>query len=113
MPQAQTWFRLSRKLAEGGMGAVYLGEHVKTGQTVAVKLLKPEPKTQELEVEWLLAEVQATARLHHTNVIGILDHGTLPQPHDGFAAGSPYFAMEFVEGGSVAEHPPQDGLELA
>jgi len=112
MKKTQTWFELDQKLAEGGMGAVYLAKHVQSGKKVAVKLIKPDQGDGVERADWLLAEVQATARLHHQNVIGILDYGVLSDALDGFEAGSPFFAMELLDGGSISENSPTSWREL-
>jgi tRNA A-37 threonylcarbamoyl transferase component Bud32 len=83
---------LSRRLASGGMGDVYLGER-RVGEAkrrVAVKVLK-----RGLDTDALLArfrrEQETLAALHHEGVVAFLDAGALPD-------GRPYLVMEHVDG---------------
>lgn len=74
------------KLAEGGMGLVYLGYDDSLHRRVALKVLR-RGKTVS---EWLLREGQALGRLSHPNVVSVHEVGE----HEGRA----FLAMEFIEG---------------
>src|SRR4051812_7080042 len=70
-------YRIVRAVARGGMGAVYLAER-SDGQfdkTVAIKILKPGSKAQEIVRRFRL-ERQILARLDHPNIAQLLDAGT-------------------------------------
>ena len=100
-------YRIVRRIGGGGMGDVYLGEHVHMGRSAAVKVLLPELSTQEQAVARFFDEARATARLRHPGIIEVLDCGL----HSGAA----YIVMEYLVGetlgdylartGSLVEHP--------
>jgi serine/threonine protein kinase len=90
-------FRLVRKLGAGGMGAVFLAEQIQVGnRPVALKILLR--KLLE-DPEFLLRfqnEAASTGRIHHPNVVTIYESG---QTDDG----TPYIAMEYLEGETLRE----------
>ncbi len=90
-------FRLIRKLGQGGMGAVFLAEQIAVGnRPVALKVLSRKLLD---DPEFLLrfqSEAASTGRIHHANVVTIYESG---QADDG----TPYIAMEFLEGESLRQ----------
>jgi eukaryotic-like serine/threonine-protein kinase len=84
-------YRLKRFLGQGGMGDVYLGEHVLLKQPFAVKLLRPERIADERVLKRFEAEVHAMAKLQHWNTVEIYDYGHAPD-------GSFYYVMEYLPG---------------
>jgi serine/threonine-protein kinase len=100
-------YRLVRLLGEGGMGAVYLGRHLKLGRDVAVKLLHAELAGNEEVVTRFYREAQTAAAIRHRNIIDVLDVGTA-------AWGDPYLVMEYLEGENLADLLARSGpLDLA
>jgi tRNA A-37 threonylcarbamoyl transferase component Bud32 len=95
-------YRLKRFLGAGGMGDVYLAEHVLLKQPFAVKLLRPERILDERVQRRFEAEVQAMARLQHWNTVEIYDYGHA-------ADGSFYYVMEYLPGLSLEQMVKQDG----
>jgi tRNA A-37 threonylcarbamoyl transferase component Bud32 len=87
-------YRLTRKLAEGGMGAVYLAEHVEIGGKLAVKLLRSELAESALFLRRFRREARATAALRHRNIVKLFDAGLAPW-------GEPYMVMEYLQGESL------------
>jgi serine/threonine-protein kinase len=84
-------YRLDARLGRGGMGTVYRATRLMIGDTVAVKILKPETTADPKAIERFRREAQAAARLKHPNVVVIHDFGV--------AAGDVvYLAMELGEG---------------
>ncbi len=81
------------------MGAVFLAEQIQVGnRPVALKILLRKLLD---DPEFLLRfqnEAASTARIHHPNVVTIYDSG---QTDDG----TPYIAMEYLEGGADAPRP--------
>lgn len=95
LPREIGEFRILAALGEGGMGAVYLAEQPSLGRRVALKLIRPEQLYFSGARERFQREVAAVARLSHPGVVAI--HSV------GEARGIPYFAMEAIEGASLAE----------
>jgi len=89
-------YRIVRELGQGGMGSVYLGAHVETGQEFAVKVLAPElGKDKEFLVRFR-REVQLLSKLDHPNIVRLFEAGTEDNLH--------YYVMEFVTGESLEEY---------
>jgi serine/threonine protein kinase/HEAT repeat protein len=89
-------YRIRRKLAEGGMGVVYEGEHVKIGRLGAIKVLKPEFCRADDVVERFYQEARAVNAIHHENIVDIYDFG-----RDAF--GRVFFVMEYLEGEPLSQ----------
>jgi tRNA A-37 threonylcarbamoyl transferase component Bud32 len=89
-------YHLLRELAHGGMGVVYLAHDPTLGRQVALKMIRSGALARFEEVERFQREARAAAQLHHPNVVPIHEVGE----HDG----RHYFTMEYVDGGSLAEH---------
>jgi serine/threonine protein kinase/tellurite resistance protein len=88
-------YRILGALGIGGMGAVYLAEHVILGKRVAIKVLKPDLGNDSTLVERFFREARATAAIQHENIVDILDFGQ--------SAHHAYFAMEALEGCELAD----------
>jgi serine/threonine-protein kinase len=99
-------YRAVRLLGHGGMGAVYLGVRADGAfeQEVALKLLHLDMETAEMRGRFL-AERQLLARLSHPNIARLLDGGVTEE-------GRPFFAMEYVEGISIAAYCQRNGLAV-
>jgi serine/threonine-protein kinase len=86
-------YELLAKLGEGGMSRVYKAKHLKTGQTVAVKILRSTLSRSRKLVEDFYREARAVAALNHPN---------LPRVYDvGEDEGRHYIAMEFITGATL------------
>ena len=95
-------YRLKRHLGSGGMGEVYLAEHVLLKQPFAVKLLSPDRITDPKVLQRFEREVQAMARLEHWNTVEIYDYG-----HG--VDGSFYYVMEYLPGLTLEQLVTQFG----
>ncbi|MBL9106887.1 MAG: serine/threonine protein kinase [Myxococcales bacterium] len=89
-------YRLIKRLGEGGMGTVYLAEHVTIKKRCAIKLLNPEYAHKEDLVERFLQEARAASMIAHENVVEITDFGAAPN-------GSVFFVMEMLTGEDLGE----------
>ncbi len=88
-------YLLLELLGEGGSGKVYLGRHVQLGKRVAVKVLHRSLVHDERSVERFRKEAQSVANLDNPHIIQVFDYGQAPD-------GSPYIAMELLQGESFA-----------
>ncbi|MCA8960827.1 MAG: protein kinase, partial [Planctomycetes bacterium] len=88
-------FRILRRLAAGGMSAVYLAEQRSLGRVVALKILPPAFAPSGSTGERFRREAQIVARLRHPNIVGIHAYG---EEH-----GTSYLALDYVEGETLAE----------
>ncbi len=84
-------YHVMKKLGEGGMGQVYLAEHVKMGRRSAIKVMNPSMVHDPDAVARFNREASNASRITHPNVCAIYDFGETP---DGLI----YLAMEFIEG---------------
>ncbi len=82
-------------LGHGGMGIVYRALDTRLHRTVALKMLLAGAYVRPGERERFLREAEAAAGLRHPNIVQVYDIGE----HDG----RPYFTMELLEGGSLAQ----------
>jgi len=83
-------FRISRKLGEGGMGAVYLAEDSLAGRTVAIKVLPSKFSSNPEFIARFRREARSTGKLSHPNIVTAYSFG-----EDG---GHHYFVMEYMAG---------------
>jgi serine/threonine-protein kinase len=94
-------YRVIQRLGEGGMGVVYLAEREDVGQRAAVKVLRDLWLSPESRVRFA-GEQRTLARLNHPSIAKLYDADTL-------ADGTPWFAMEYVEGISLTQYCWQHG----
>ena len=95
-PPAVPGYQILGELDRGGMGVVYQARQVALQRTVALKMVQNGAHAGPRELARFRAEAAVIARLQHPNIVQIYDVGE--------AAGRPYFALEFVAGGSLAQH---------
>ncbi len=95
-------YHIEKKLGEGGMGAVYLGQHVKMGRKSAIKVMTQSMAHDPDAIARFNREATNAARINHPNVCAIYDFGETP---DGLI----YLAMEFIEGESLSDLLEREG----
>jgi hypothetical protein len=89
-------YRIESVLGEGGMGAVYLAEHVLMRKRLAVKVLHPEMTRMPEMVARFEREAMAAAHIEHPNVAAATDFGKIED-------GSFFLVLEYVEGTSLRD----------
>jgi serine/threonine-protein kinase len=87
---------VTRKLGEGGMGAVYVAEHPKLGRHVAIKVLLPDLSQRQDVVARFFQEARAASEIKNEHIIDVLDFGQLPD-------GPFYLVMELVDGAQLKD----------
>ncbi|MGB8645469.1 MAG: protein kinase [Anaerolineae bacterium] len=93
----QNRYRVMRQLGSGGMGAVYLAEHLGLGgKAVALKENAGGDPNQ------FQTEANILARLNHTNLVRVIDHFLEPN-------GSQYLVMDYVDGQNLETIVKQSG----
>jgi serine/threonine protein kinase len=88
-------YRLVGILGEGGMGTVYIAEHLVLKRRVAIKTLKLIPGKQHYRARFL-REARSASSLNHPNVAAVYDYGETE-------GGVPYLVMELVEGQTLQD----------
>ena len=89
-------YRLSRLLGSGGMGEVYVGEHLLLKRPCAVKVIKPQQANDPRMLERFEREVRSTAKLTHWNTVAIYDYGRAED-------GTFFYVMEYLPGLNLSQ----------
>lgn len=88
-------YRIVSRIGEGGMGQVYLAEHVRMKRKSAIKIMRPSLVGEVDALQRFTREAEHASQLSHPNIAAIFDFGET-------ADGVVYLAMEFVDGESLA-----------
>lgn len=105
-------FELVERIGRGGMGRVWRGRHVRQGLPVAVKVLAEERARADASANsTFYHEARTAARLVHPSIVMLIDYGEIDERAERdsggeLVAGSPYFAMELVGGGTLSDYGP-------
>jgi len=84
-------YRLLRPLGEGGMGVVWLAEHVRLGRPLAVKLLRADLADNPRTLQRFHQEAVAASRIGNPHIVEVIDLGSAPN-------NAPFIVMELLEG---------------
>ncbi|MBL90614.1 MAG: hypothetical protein CMH56_02220 [Myxococcales bacterium] len=95
-------YKLQTKLGEGGMGEVFLAEHMKLGRKVAIKVLRYEFTHNQNAVDRFFNEARAVNQIAHRHIVQITDFFEQP-------GGQNYYVMEYLEGRSLQDILVENG----
>jgi eukaryotic-like serine/threonine-protein kinase len=95
-------YKILDLLGVGGMGAVYIAEHLTLRKQVALKVILAEFAGNEEIAQRFTREAMATAQIDHPNVASALDYGTLPD-------GGAYLITQLVRGHSLTHERANTG----
>ncbi len=104
-------YQIVSELGRGGMGVVYQARQARPSRLVALKMVLHGSHASAGDLVRFLAEGEAVAQLQHPNVVQIYEIGQ----HNGL----PFFSLEYVEGGTLADRlragplPPREAARLA
>ena len=93
-------YRITQKIGEGGMGAVFKADQPSVPRAVVIKVLSSSFAEYADAGERFQRELKMIARLEHPHILPVYDYGEL--------AGRPYIVMRYMTGGSL-----QDRLQAA
>jgi serine/threonine protein kinase len=88
-------YDLLERIGRGGMGVVFRARQISLCREVAVKFIIGDLSENSQAVERLLAEARAAARLHHPNIVPVLEVGSMEGMH--------FFSMPLMRGQTLAQ----------
>jgi len=104
-------YEIVAELGRGAMGVVYEARQTKLNRLVALKMVLHGSHASSADLARFLAEAEAVAQLQHPHIVQIYEIG--------HHAGLPFFCLEHVEGGTLAQRlqggplPPREAARLA
>lgn len=87
-------YSIERHVADGGMGRVYCGRHLRLGHQVAIKVLSAEHSASSESRQRFEREARIAAQLSHPHIVKVYDFDALPD-------GNYFLAMEWLEGQNI------------
>jgi serine/threonine protein kinase len=89
-------YKVLRRIGEGGMGVVYVAEHVEIEKKVALKVLRDDYSKRPEVVDRFRQEARSASKIGHPHIVDVTDFGQLED-------GGVYFVMEFLSGCGLNE----------
>ncbi|UQA61025.1 serine/threonine protein kinase [Polyangium aurulentum] len=86
-------YRVVKQLGEGGVGAVFVVQHIHTDERLALKVLQDETMHDPTTIERFRAEARAPARIDSDHIVRVTDADVAPE-----LGGAPYLVMELLKG---------------
>jgi tRNA A-37 threonylcarbamoyl transferase component Bud32 len=106
-------YKIIKTVGEGGMGTVYLAEHMLIKRKVAIKILRPELATDATVVERFMNEARAAGAIGHPHIVESTDMGFTRDE-------VPFIVFEYLEGTLLTDEiyrvrgmPPRRALRIA
>src|SRR5215471_8164451 len=90
-------FEIDRRIASGGMGEIYRGHAIETGDPVAIKVMRTDLADNETALALFRKEASALHHIHHEAIVRYYIFSNDP------GIGRHYLAMEFVDGQPLSE----------
>jgi tRNA A-37 threonylcarbamoyl transferase component Bud32 len=97
-------YRITDRLGQGGMGAVFRARHELIGKPAAIKVLRPELSRSSEIVDRLFKEARAASAIHHPGIVEVFDFGY-------HADGRAYLVMELLDGEPLAARLARTGCD--
>jgi len=94
-------YRLLGAIGSGGMGVVYVAEHMLLGRRAAIKFLHPHVSREPDMVERFFNEARAASAVKHAGIVEVYDFG--------YQGGLAYLVMEYLDGESLLSHLRVEG----
>lgn len=98
-------YRIERPLGVGGMGEVYLAEHIKLEKKVAIKFLPPYLQTDAVAKRRLLGEARAAAKLEHPGICAVYEVND--------ETDQSFIVMQYIDGETLADRIKSRPIKLA
>src|SRR5690349_7479962 len=95
-------YQILSMIGEGGMGRVYVAEHVRMGRKSAVKVINPALATTADAISRFNREAANACKINHPNVAQVYDFGEM-------ADGTLYLAMEYIDGETLDSIVAREG----
>jgi tRNA A-37 threonylcarbamoyl transferase component Bud32 len=106
-------YKIIKTVGEGGMGTVYLAEHMLIQRRVAIKILRPELAMDATVVERFMKEARAAGAIGHPHIVESTDMGFTRDE-------VPFIVFEYLEGSLLSDEiyrvrgmPPRRALRIA
>jgi len=97
-------YRVVSELGKGGMGVVYLAEHVQLGRPAALKMLLPQLSSDEGIVQRFFNEARSASAIDHPGIVEIYDFGT-------HTDGRAYLVMALLKGETLEQRLRRGRME--
>ncbi len=97
-------YRVERRLGTGGMGEVYLVQHIRTDERFAMKVLLSQTISDKTALDRFQREARTTARIESDHVVRVTDADVAPELN-----GAPFLVMEYLKGEDLDRHVQEYG----